>query len=111
MLYLTVGIFALAAFIGVVILKNWLTSAHTSRTVIYAHGFFAAVALVLLLIHVIRDPSTALYSSLLLFALAAVVGFYMFFQDLKKKFSPTWMAITHALIAVAGFIVLLLFLL
>lgn len=111
MLYLTVGLFALAAIIGVVILKNWLTSANTSKTVVYAHGLFAAAALLLLLVEVIRHPSSSLKTSLILFGIAAVVGFYMFFQDLKKKFSPTWMAITHALIAVAGFLVLILFIL
>jgi hypothetical protein len=48
MLYLIIGLFACAAIIGVIILKNWLTSANTSRTVVYAHGIFVAIALILL---------------------------------------------------------------
>ena len=45
MLYLTIGLFAVAAVVGLLILKNWLTASNTSRTVIYAHGIFAAAAL------------------------------------------------------------------
>src|SRR5687768_15272780 len=107
MLYLTIGLFAVAAIIGVIILKNWLTSSNTSRTVIYAHGVFAAIALVLLLIHVLNNPDTSLKASLALFVVAALAGFYMFFQDLKGKMSPMWMAYTHGLVAVTGFLVLL----
>ena len=108
MLYLTIGLFALAAIIGVIILKNWLTSANTSRTVIYTHGVFAAAALVVLSVLLVRDPSTALQTSLIFFVIAALGGFYMFFQDLKGKFSPTWLAVVHGLLAVAGFAFLVL---
>ena len=108
MLYLTIGLFAVAALIGVLILKNWLTSATTSKTVVYAHGIFAALALVLLLYYTIQNPSGSLKTSLILFVIAALGGFYMFFQDLKGKFSPTWLAFVHGLLAVAGFVSLLL---
>ena len=107
MLYLTIGLFAIAAVMGIIILKNWLTSANTSRTVVYAHGIFAAIALVLLLVHTLRDPATGLKTSLILFVVAALGGFYMFFRDLKGKYSPVWLAVTHGLLAVAGFIFLL----
>src|SRR5689334_637359 len=108
MLYLTIGLFGLAAVIGLIILKNWLTSANTSRTVVYAHGVFAAVGLILLLVQTLRNPSSNLKTSLILFLIATIGGFYMFFHDLKGKFSPTWLAIIHALIALSGFIFLLL---
>ena len=54
MLYLIIGLFALTAVIGIIILKNWLTASTTSRGVIYAHGIFAAAALVLLLLQVLE---------------------------------------------------------
>ena len=107
MLYLTIGLFALAAIIGLIILKNWLTSANTSRTVVYAHGIFAALALVLLLVYWLQNPASNLQTCLVLFVIAALGGFYMFFRDLKGKFSPTWLAVVHALLAVSAFIVLL----
>jgi uncharacterized phage infection (PIP) family protein YhgE len=108
MLYLTIGLFALAAIIGITILKNWVTSSNTSRTVVYAHGLFAAAALVMLLVHILQNPSQILKASIVLFGIAAIGGFYMFFQDMRKKISPTWLAVTHGLLAVGGFILLLL---
>lgn len=108
MLYLTIGLFALAAVIGLLILKNWLTSANTSRTVVYAHGFFAATALILLLVLVLRSPAGYLRTGLILFVIAAIGGFFMFFRDLKGRMSPTWLALAHAALAVGGFVFLLL---
>ena len=108
MLYLTIALFALAAVAGLVILKNWLTAANTSRTVIYAHGLVAAAALVLLLVQALRNPGGSLRLSLLLFALAAIGGFYLFLRDVKGRMSPLWVAFTHAAVAVSGFVVLLL---
>ena len=108
MLYVTIALFAIAAVIGLLILKNWLTSANTSRTVVYAHGIFAAVALVLLFVQSLQNPASHLRTSLIFFVVAAIGGFYMFVRDLKGKFSPTWLAVTHALLAVSGFIFLLL---
>lgn len=109
MLYTAIALFALAAILGLIIFKNWLTSAHTSRGVVYAHGIFAAIALVVLLVFVMRNPVNSLQISVGLFAVAAIGGFYMFFQDLKGKFSPMWLAVIHALIAVAGFGVLVFY--
>jgi drug/metabolite transporter superfamily protein YnfA len=65
------------------------------------------VALILLLVQVLRDPAHAFKTSLILFVLAALGGFYMFFQDLRGKFSPTWLAFVHGLLALAGFALLL----
>src|SRR6476620_11026885 len=109
MIYLAIVFFALAAVLGLIILKNWLTSSDTPKSVIYSHGIFAAIALIVLLIQVIKQPENSLKTSLALFVVAAIGGFYMFFRDLKGKMSPTWLAIVHGLIAVAGFVSLVLF--
>jgi|SRR5215218_4208086 len=109
MLYLIIGLFALAAVIGILIFKNWLTSAKTSRTVVYLHGIFAATALVLLLVFTLQNSANMLQTSLILFVIAALGGIYMFVQDLKGKFSPIWLATVHALLAVAGFLVLIFY--
>ena len=108
MLWLTIALFALAAVIGIIILKNWLTSANTSRTVIYLHGIFAAAGLIILIYYYINNPENNLKTSLILFAIAAAGGFFMFFRDLKGIMSPVWLAIVHALLAVSGFVFLLL---
>ncbi|RYY38746.1 MAG: hypothetical protein EOO08_13095 [Chitinophagaceae bacterium] len=89
MLYVAIALFAFAAGLGILILKNWLTSADTSRGIVYAHGVFAAAGLGLLLYAWSKHPSAMLRNSLLLLVVAALGGFYMFFRDLKGKFSPT----------------------
>jgi Trk-type K+ transport system membrane component len=68
----------------------------------------AAVALVLLLVHILSNPEGNLKTAFILFVIAAVAGFYMFFRDLKGKFSPIWLAIIHAIVAVVAFVLVLL---
>lgn len=109
MLYTTIVLFALAAVVGFIILKNWLTSSDTSRTTVYLHGIFAAVALVLLAVYAFQNPGNYPKASIILFVIGAVIGFYMFAEDLRKRFSPTWLAVVHALFGVAGFLMLLFF--
>ncbi|MGZ3853447.1 MAG: hypothetical protein ACXVBX_11700 [Flavisolibacter sp.] len=109
MLYATIVLFALAAVIGFIILKNWLTSADTSRTTVYLHGIFAALALILLVVYAFQNPANYPKASIILFVIGALIGFYMFAEDLRKKFSPTWLAIVHALFGVSGLLVLLFF--
>ena len=109
MLYTTIALFAAAAIVGFIILKNWLTSATTSRTTVYVHGIFAAFALIILIIYAFQNSAHYPKASIILFIVAALIGFYMFAEDLKKKFSPIWLAIVHALLGVAGFLTLLFF--
>src|SRR5215213_6773731 len=104
MLYAAIALFAVAAILGILIFKNWLTSAKTSRGVVYAHGIIAATALILLLVVVFQNGISALRTSVILFIIAALGGIYMFVRDLRGKFSPMWLATVHALLAVAGFL-------
>lgn len=108
MLYTAIVLFALAAIFGIVIIKNWILSTNTSRAVVYVHGVFAAAALGLLAYYFYKNPGMNVKTSLILFAIGAIVGFYMFFRDLKGKFSPTWLGIVHGLVGVVAFVLLLL---
>jgi hypothetical protein len=107
MLYAIIAVFAFAAVVGFVILKNWLTGATTSRSTIYAHGILAAIGLLLLIIHYFQNGAKALQTSLILFVIAALAGFYMFFRDIKGKMSPTWLAVVHALVGATGLILII----
>lgn len=75
MIYVVIILFALAAIIGILILKNWLTNSATSRTVVYLHGISAAVALVLMLVWVLQHRKDDLWLSFCLFSIAAIAGF------------------------------------
>jgi hypothetical protein len=110
MLYVIIISFALAAVVGLIILKNWLTAQKTPRTTIYMHGILAALGLVLLIIYYVENGAKSLQTELSLFVIAALGGFYMFFREIKGKMSPTWLAIVHALIAVTGFLFVILML-
>ncbi len=88
MMYLTIGLFALAAILGLSILIKWLTKKEASRAVIYSHGIIAATALVLLTVYAVQNPANFPKASLILFVITALGGFYMFSLDLKKRTPP-----------------------
>jgi hypothetical protein len=111
MLYFVIVLFAIAAVLGIVIFRNWLTAAKTSRTVVYLHGIVAATALVLLIVFTLQSHTGLLQASIILFVLTALGGLYMFVRDLRGKFSPTALAATHGLLAVAGFLLLIFYML
>lgn len=109
MMYFVIALFAVSAVFGLVILIKWLTRKNASRGVIYSHGIIAAIALVLLIAYAMMHPDNFPRMSIALFILAAIGGFYMFFNDLKKKESPLAIAFIHALLAIGGFLGLVFF--
>lgn len=109
LLYVSIILFAVAAVFGLTILVKWLGKKDASSPVIYGHGIFAAIALVLLIVFALQNAANYPQVSLILLIVAALGGFYMFFRDLQKKMSPLSVAFIHALLAVAGFVGLLLF--
>ena len=109
LIYISIAIFALAAVFGITILAKWLSKKDVSRGVIYTHGLFAAVGLVLLIVYAMDNRDNYPNIALILLVIAALGGFYMFFRDLQNKMSPYSIAFVHALLAVAGFVSLLFF--
>ena len=109
LMYIIIALFAIAAVFGATILIKWLTKQGASKTVIYSHGIVSALALVLLVVFAVQNPDAFPQTGLILLILAALGGFYMFYRDLKQKMSPYSIAFTHALLAVAGFVTLLVF--
>jgi len=109
MIYAAIGLFALSAVLGLTILIKWLTKKEASKAVIWSHGLVAATALVILLVYALQNRDNYPQLSLILFIIAALIGFYMFFRDLNKKTSPLFVAFIHALLAVGGFVMLLFY--
>jgi hypothetical protein len=109
MLYVTIILFALTAAFGVRILMNVVSNQKAPRTVVYTHGLFAATSLVLLLVYAFQSPANYPKVSIILFVLAALGGFYMFYHDVNNKPLPKAVPFVHALLAVSGFVALLLF--
>ena len=109
MLYLIIGLFAVAAVFGLTILTGWLRKRNVSRTVVFSHGGFAAIALVLLIVYALQHPEAYPQLSLILFIVAALGGFYMFFREMNTGNKSTGVAVVHALLAVTAFVALLVF--
>lgn len=109
MLYVSIIAFALAAVFGVTILLKWAGNSDAPRVVVYSHGLLAATGLILLLIAALNNKDNAPVVSIVLFLIAAIAGFYMFFTDLVKKKRSLITGVVHGIVAVIGFVLLLLF--
>ena len=110
MLYFIIGLFALAAVLGLVIATAIFTkNPSTPKGAVYAHGIAAAAALVLLIVYAVNNPENYPKISIILFVVAALGGLVLFINDMKKKPGPSGLVIVHALAAVIAFILLLTF--
>lgn len=109
MIYVSIALFAAAAVGGLYIFRALLKNQATPKPVVYIHGAAAATALVLLIVYSIQHPEHYPMVSIILFVAAALGGFILFFRDMKGTPGPVGLAAIHALAAVTGFVLLLLF--
>ena len=107
-LYTVIAIFGMAAIFGMYLLSLILRNKTTPKGVTFAHGALAAVALVLLIVYAIRH-SPGPWTIVIIFALAASGGFILNYRDITGKSIPKWLGIGHGLLAITGFILLLVF--
>ena len=71
----------------------------------FAHGTLVAVALVVLIVYNVQHSGFIV--PIVLFVAAALGGLTLVALDLTGKSVPRWLALGHGLIAVAGFVFLL----
>lgn len=110
MLYSALGFFVLATVLGLYLLTFVLTNKETPKGIVIIHGFFALIGITLLIIYpFFYNPSPV--TSLVLFILAAIGGLILIYQDLTRKTFPVWLAFGHGLIAIIGFLLLVIFIL
>ena len=105
-IYSVTGLFALAALLGMYLLTLVLQNKETPKFVTLLHGLFAATALVILIIYACNDGPDML-ASIILFVMAALGGFILVYRDITAKKIPKWLALAHGLLAVTGFVILL----
>ncbi|MGZ3864451.1 MAG: hypothetical protein ACXVPN_14430 [Bacteroidia bacterium] len=105
-LYLIVTLFALGAILGMYLLALVLQKKETPKFVAFIHGAFVVAALALLIIYNYQHPG--LTESIVIFLIAALGGLVLIIRDLTGKPLPRWLAVGHGLIAVTGFIYLLI---
>jgi len=109
MLYLAIGLFVLAAIFGLIVLTAILRDKPTPKPVVFIHGTVAAIALLLVIYFIAQNNGSGPIVSLVLFVLAALGGLTLFTIDMKKKPIPKWIAIIHPVVAAAGLIALILY--
>lgn len=100
-------LFLLAALGGIVMLVRLLRRRELPWPLAIAHGVLAAIALILVLIAFLQGKAN-LATPLVLFVIAALGGFVLLSFHLRKRVHPLWLAVIHGLVAVTGFIFLLL---
>jgi hypothetical protein len=111
MLIFAVALFIFAAIFGLVLISKVFKGVPRPNKIILAHGLFAATALVLVLTYVLQNAERSPVASLIVFAIAALGGFLMFGLEMSKKPIPKGIAIVHAGAAVAGLLLLIVFML
>lgn len=104
-------LFAIGALFGLHILTHILQTKPSPKASVVLHGLFVAVALVLLIVTVASGTANSLtIASLVLFIIAALGGFIMFYMDLgKHQIPPKALAILHPLLAAAGLVILIIY--
>jgi len=102
-------LFAIAAVAGVIMALIRFTGRDYPPAALAAiHGLFAAAGLIaLLLIAFGAGVSSSMRIALLLFVIAALGGFWLLSYHVKKRALPIPLMVTHALIAVIAFIILI----
>ncbi len=109
MLYVVIGLFAVAAVMGAVIANAIISGrSSTPKPAVFGHGLFAVAALGLLIYYALQNPDYP-QLALILFVVAAVGGIILLVRDLQKKPGPVALVVIHALVAVSAFVILLVF--
>src|SRR5215470_5573874 len=102
-------LFALAALGGVTMAVMRFRGAERPPTgLALLHGTLAAAGIIVLIVAMLHTTNPAqARTALVLFIIAALGGFYLFAQHLQKRALPIPVILVHALIAVIGFLILL----
>ena len=96
--------FVLAALLGVTLLIFVLKNKARPIRLIHAHGLFAALGLILLIIYGIKYMDQRILIACVVFVIVAIVGFFMGQRDTKGLKVPKWLAIVHGSIGALTFL-------
>jgi hypothetical protein len=106
MIYAIIGFFAIGALLGLFLLSFVLRTKQTPKAITLMHGFFVALALILLIFYSFNE-GPHFTESIVLFVMAALGGAFLFYRDITGKSIPKWLAVGHGLLAITGFAFLL----
>lgn len=108
MLITALVLFAIAAIGGLILATFHFRKKDLPMPLALIHGLVAAIALILVLIAVVAGNGSGLITTaLVLFVIAALGGFVLFSNHLRGKALSSGLVGTHAIVAVGGFVLLL----
>ncbi|MDQ3562655.1 MAG: hypothetical protein M3436_00420 [Pseudomonadota bacterium] len=105
--YLSIGLLALAASLGVYLLSFLLRGKETPKGLAFLHGPLAAAGLVALAFASYESGRRDYWGPIAVFAVVAIGGLIMISIDLSGRRIPKWLGIVHGLAAASGFVWLL----
>ena len=108
-LYLIIVLLVFATMIGLLMISMQLQKEIVSNTIMYAHLALAGTSLLVLAIYSYLNPTNYPKLSLLLLSLAAVMGLFMFYNFKQRKHNPYIVDILYGVLALGGFINLVMF--
>jgi FtsH-binding integral membrane protein len=109
MLVVSAILFAVAALGGLVLGVSGLRQRDLPVWLSVIHGLAAAAGLITLILGVVQgNAGSLLFTSLVLFIIAALGGFLLLSYHIRKKPHPKGLIVIHALVAVVAFVLLLI---
>jgi hypothetical protein len=111
MVMLMIGLFACAAVAGVILAALHFAGKKLPMALALLHGLFAVAAVIVLIMAVMKLATAGLLGiALIIFALAALGGLGLFLGFyLPRKKLPSAGVVLHGLLAVSGFVIVLVF--
>ncbi len=110
MAYTSIVLFAIAALIGITLAVSYQGGKPVAVSRALVHGLFAAAGLVVLIVFLATgaQAGATAVTSLIVFIVAALGGFVLFGLHVTQRKVPMPVIVVHALVAVAGFVILLI---
>ena len=108
MITAAIAIFSLTAILGMILFSFVLKGKATPKSIVFTHGPLTLIGIILLTIYTYKHDAKSI-ESLILFVIAASGGLFMVVRDILGHPVPKWLAILHGLLAITGFIFLLIF--
>jgi hypothetical protein len=107
MLKIAVVLLAIGALGGLFMAARIFSGRKAPWPLSILHALLGAVALILILLNVINGSGGLLLTSLIVLAVAALGGFILASSHARDRLAPKGVVVIHALVAVAGFLLLL----
>lgn len=107
MLKIAVVLLAIGAAGGLYMAARIFSGSKAPWPLSILHALLGATALILILLNVLNGSGGILLASLIVLAIAALGGFFLASFHARDQLAPKGVIVIHALVAVAGFLLLL----